>query len=417
MLPTDAITNSGASRNLAALALVAFLILAFGLAVTVSRALEAEIGRLVEGARRLAGGDFSTPVPAAGGDEFAKLGREFNTMAEQLDEKIEQLRRQRAELEESIRSIGAAAAANLDRDGLLSIVLRSAVAAVQGDAGRAVARDGAQEPLLQRAVLGEVGVFADAIRAAEEAALASGRPGESDDGDMVALAHPLGAASRVPVGVITVARAGEPFSPQERDLIHYLAAQATVSLENVDLHDVVQRQAVTDELTGLFNHRRFQEVVDSEVERARRFETPLGVVMLDIDNFKRVNDTYGHQQGDLVLREVSRVLKEQSREIDEPARYGGEELAVALPQTDLEGAANFAERVRAAIEALGVRRLDGSSELLRVTASLGVAALPDSAEGKDDLVAAADAALYRAKAAGKNRVERADAPAPTARAK
>jgi diguanylate cyclase (GGDEF)-like protein len=417
MLPTDAVTNPGASRNLAALALVAFLILAFALAVTVSRGLEGEIGRLVEGARRLAGGDFSTPVPAEGGDEFAKLGREFNTMAEQLDEKIEQLRRQRAELEDSIRSIGAAAAANLDRDGLLAIVLRSAVAAVQGDAGRAVARDGTQEPLLQRAVLGDVGAFAEAIRSAEEVALGSGRPGEGDDGGMVALAHPLGAASRPPVGVITVARGGEPFSPQERDLIHYLAAQATVSLENVDLHDVVQRQAVTDELTGLFNHRRFQEVVDGEVERARRFETPLGVVMLDIDNFKRVNDTYGHQQGDLVLREVSRVLKEQSREIDEPARYGGEELAVALPQTDLEGAANFAERVRAAIEALGVRRLDGSSELLRVTASLGVAALPHSAEGKDDLVAAADAALYRAKAAGKNRVERADAPAPTARAK
>ena len=100
----------------------------------------------------------------------------------------------------------------------------------------------------------------------------------------------------------------------------------------------MQRQAVTDELTGLFNHRRFQEVMTAEVERARRYDHELGLIMLDIDNFKQVNDTYGHLQGDMVLREVARVLRQSSREIDEPARYGGEEMAVALPQTDLEGA-------------------------------------------------------------------------------
>ena len=104
-----------------------------------------------------------------------------------------------------------------------------------------------------------------------------------------------------------------------------------MSIENVGLHETVERQAVTDELTGLFNRRRFQEAMATEVERARRFGQPLGLVLLDIDDFKRVNDTYGHQQGDLVLREVARVLRESSREIDEPARYGGEELAVVLP--------------------------------------------------------------------------------------
>jgi diguanylate cyclase (GGDEF)-like protein len=180
-----------------------------------------------------------------------------------------------------------------------------------------------------------------------------------------------------------------------------------VSIENVDLHELVQRQAVTDELTGLSNHRRFQAVIVHEVGRAKRFGHDLGLVMLDIDHFKSVNDTYGHQQGDVVLRKVARVLRDSSREIDEPARYGGEELAVVLPQTDLDGAYRFAERVRTALEALRIPRLDGVGHL-RVTASFGAAALPGTGEDKASLIAAADAALYRAKRAGRNLTVRAE---------
>jgi diguanylate cyclase (GGDEF)-like protein len=212
------------------------------------------------------------------------------------------------------------------------------------------------------------------------------------------------------LGMLTVARKTNGFSDGERELFTYLAQSAGVSIENVDLHDTVKRQAVTDELTGLFNHRRFQEVISQEVERAKRFGGDMGLIMLDIDNFKRVNDTYGHLQGDMVLREVARVLRQSSREIDEPARYGGEEMAVALPQTDLEGAYRFAERVRRRIEALDLPLLDGDGTL-KVTASFGAASLAKSAnatDGKDSLVAAADAALYRAKRSGKNRTVRAE---------
>jgi diguanylate cyclase (GGDEF)-like protein len=130
-------------------------------------------------------------------------------------------------------------------------------------------------------------------------------------------------------------------------------------------------------------------------------------MMLDIDDFKRINDTYGHQQGDLVLIEVGRVLRNLSRDIDEPARYGGEEMAVVLPQTDVGGAELLAERMRDAIESLQIERLDGEGPL-RVTASFGVASLPHSARDKDSLIAEADAALYRAKRTGKNRVARAE---------
>jgi diguanylate cyclase (GGDEF)-like protein len=177
-----------------------------------------------------------------------------------------------------------------------------------------------------------------------------------------------------------------------------------VSVENVGLHETVERQAVTDELTGLSNRRRFQETMAAEVERSKRFGQELGLVLLDIDDFKAVNDTYGHQQGDLVLREVARILRASSREIDEPARYGGEELAVVLPGTDLEGARQLAERVREGVEGLRLSIIgDEGAEPLRVTASFGAASLPASAEDVRGLIAAADEALYQAKRAGKNR--------------
>jgi diguanylate cyclase (GGDEF)-like protein len=130
-------------------------------------------------------------------------------------------------------------------------------------------------------------------------------------------------------------------------------------------------------------------------------------MLLDIDDFKSVNDTYGHQQGDLVLIEVGRVLRALSRDIDEPSRYGGEEMAVVLPQTDVAGAELLAERMRAAVAGIEIERLDGGGRL-QVTASFGVASLPSNASDKDSLIAEADAALYRAKRSGKNRVGRAE---------
>jgi diguanylate cyclase (GGDEF)-like protein len=226
---------------------------------------------------------------------------------------------------------------------------------------------------------------------------------------MHALSHPLHASdggTKV-AGVISIARNSRPFSDGEKDLFYYLASQAAVSIENADLHETVQRQAVTDELTGLANVRELHATLDRELERSRRFGGTLGLMMLDIDDFKRVNDEFGHQQGDEVLSAVASVLREHSRDIDEPARYGGEELAVVLPQTDVEGAVQLAERMREAIEALKVARVSSSGHLT-VTASFGVASFPGSGGDKHALIAAADAALYRAKRAGKNQVQRAE---------
>ena len=399
----------GSGRLLALVILGGFLIMAFAFAVAVSRSLQAQIARFLDAARRLGSGDFSTQVPTAGRDEFAELGGEFNQMARQLETRLEELQRERERLQEAVRRIGESVASNLDRDALLDVVLEAALDGVDATGGRATVRAGAGMELIERGRAGSIEGFDAVVERVEHQALDTGALAEASADDVSALAYPLRASEtgdRV-LGLITVVRRERPFSQEECELFAYLAGQAAVSIENVDLHELVQRQAVTDELTGLSIHRRFQEVIVQEVERAKRFGQDLGLVMLDIDHFKSVNDNYGHQQGDVVLREVARVLRDSSREIDEPARYGGEELAVALPQTDLDGAYLFAERVRTSLEALRIPRLDGKGHL-RVTASFGAAALPGNGEDKASLIAAADAALYRAKRGGRNRTVRAE---------
>jgi diguanylate cyclase (GGDEF)-like protein len=404
----DSASPTSPDSLLAAAAFIAFLALAFAFAVAVSRRLQSEIQRLLEAAQRLGAGDFSVTVPAEGNDEFAALGQEFNSMAAQLKERLEELQRERERLQESIRRVGQSVAAGLDRVGVLEIVVQTAVEGVSAAAGRATMR-GEDDRLQEVARTGEPEAFRRALHAAEAAVIDAGEVAEIQVGGASALAAPLGAteAGDQVIGIVSVARGDHAFTHTERELFAYLTNQASVSVENVDLHETVQKQAVTDELTGLFNHRRFQEVMSVEVERARRYGQEMGLIMLDIDNFKQVNDAYGHLQGDLVLREVARVLRQSSREIDEPARYGGEEMAVALPQTDLEGAYQFAERVRRAVEHLALPLPSGEGTL-RVTASFGVASLAtaDHAD-KDALVAAADGALYEAKRTGKNRTVRA----------
>jgi diguanylate cyclase (GGDEF)-like protein len=404
---TDSQTNEDRFAVLGLLG--AFMLLAFLFAAAVSRSLQAQIRRLLQAARRLGRGELDTEVPSEGNDEFAAIGTEFNAMARQLRGRLDELESERERLQSAIRRVGESIASKADRSALLDIVVETAVDGVGAMAGRASVRQSPSDPLESRAEIGDSHGLAHVLDAAEHEVLERRESAAVQRGDAYALSHPLRQTedSSAIVGLVSVARTDRPFTPADHDLFHYLAGQASVSIENVDLHETVQRQAVTDGLTGLFNHRRFQEVMAAEVERAKRFNQPLGLVMLDLDDFKDVNDRYGHLQGDQVLREVARVLLDTSREIDEPARYGGEEMAVVLPQTDLEGALEFAERLRDRIEKLSVPRLQGTG-VVHITASVGAAALPDSAEpDKDALVQAADSALYRAKRLGKNRVVKA----------
>ena len=391
----------GGSRAVAVVLIVAFLLLAFAFSVLASRALQARLRGFLQAARRLGSGDFSSPIKVEGRDEFAALAEEFNSMSTELSRRMDELSRERARLREAIRRIGHTFASSLDRPALLELALTTAVDAVQASGGRLSVVSGDDRVLTETLREGSLAGLQDAVEKAERSALQNGGFGEVRAAGTAVAAVTLGVPdSRGEAhGVIAVARAGRPFTNDDREVLRSLGAEAALALENIELHFQVSRQAVTDELTGLANHGRFQELLNAEIEQVRRYQHPLGLIMLDIDDFKGVNDTYGHQQGDTVLRHVANVLRENSRDADSPARYGGEELSLILPHTDLEGAFAIAERIRAAVEKLRVARTDGGG-VLRITASVGVTS---STQGdKDRLIADADGALYEAKRRGKN---------------
>lgn len=164
--------------------------------------------------------------------------------------------------------------------------------------------------------------------------------------------------------------------------------------------------ATMDDLTGVANRRYFYERFEQEVARAQRYHHPLSCLILDLDDFKKVNDNYGHLAGDRVLREIAGIIRANCRTSDLPARFGGEEFIVLLPETDLTGAASFAERLRSLIASREIPL--GNGQLLQITASLGVASFTPAELGSLDsgekLIQLADDALYQAKRDGKNRV-------------
>jgi diguanylate cyclase (GGDEF)-like protein/PAS domain S-box-containing protein len=192
------------------------------------------------------------------------------------------------------------------------------------------------------------------------------------------------------------------FGPADEELLSILADQLATALEKVRMSAEVQRLAITDSLTGLHNRHYFFSEAQRELEHARRYRRPLAAVMLDLDYFKRVNDTYGHAQGDLVLKTVAMFCRKSLRETDLLGRYGGEEFVILLVETPLPSAQEVAERLRAGIAGLQFPSLPG--EVLTVTASLGVAPFNGTQPTLDKLLDCADQALYQAKHAGRDRV-------------
>ena len=370
--PTTEIDNAVATLRerfllFAFLALAIVALLAWLLGRTIVRSLR----ELADAAGAVSRGQFGQRVPVRGRDEFATLGRAFNEMSGQLAA-------ERGRVQDAVDRFGKALAATHDPFTLLNVIVESAVEATGAAGGRLVV-DGEEQA----------------------------RAGVPDEGGRP-LVIPLGPEGSEDA-MLLLTPSGADFGDQSRELALWLGSQAAIALENVRLHRLVARQASTDGLTELANRREFEDSLANEISRAERFGGSLALILADLDNFKQVNDRFGHQAGDEVLRTFADILRETVRDIDVAARYGGEEFAILLPQTDIAGAERLAERLRGAVETRPTAHAQGIPVV--VTSSFGVASFPE-AETAPGLFAAADEALYRAKRAGKNCVVCADSNGP-----
>ncbi|MFY9580250.1 MAG: diguanylate cyclase [Gaiellaceae bacterium] len=359
--------NWDAERRLL-IGLLGSLVLVATVAYFEGRAIVRTIRRLVDAARAIARGDLRERVPVQGRDELALLGRTFNQMAGQLQTRLDELAAERERLRDAISRFGDVLGATHDVDQLRRAIVETAVEATGAAGG---------------VLVGEAG---DLVQ--------TGYPDKGQERIDVPLQ-----AGRITFGTLMLF--GDDFEDDDRMTATSLAAQAVVALENARLHRIVERQARVDGLTGLANRRQCEDQLATELARVERFGGPLAVVFGDLDNFKEVNDRFGHPTGDVVLREFAHTLEEGIRDVDLAGRWGGEEFVLVLPGTDLDGAVQVAERIRAARAERVVLSAEG--EPIRVTASFGVAAFPEASTA-EGLLAAADGALYQAKRAGKNRV-------------
>jgi diguanylate cyclase (GGDEF)-like protein len=185
-----------------------------------------------------------------------------------------------------------------------------------------------------------------------------------------------------------------------------LAEQLSLAISNLTLRETLRHQSTIDPLTGLYNRRFFDESLKRELARAQRSRSACSVVMVDLDHFKRINDTYGHDGGDLVLQAAARIITDRVRASDVVCRYGGEELILMLPDCSIEEAAKCAESIRASLTGIAIQHL--GQTINGVSASFGIAGFPTDGQGELELLQAADRALYVAKKGGRNRVVTAD---------
>jgi diguanylate cyclase (GGDEF)-like protein len=282
---------------------------------------------------------------------------------------------------EAAELVGNVLAAGPDVDALLPVILESAVT-ITGAAGARLVAGGNE---LARA--------------------------GATEGGAPPLTIPLAAGSNTDALLVLHPQRGRGFDDEAVELAEWLAGRASIALQNAHLHSVTRQLATTDELTQLANRRQFDAALAAEVLRAERFRDPVAVVVADLDNFKEINDRFGHDVGDLVLRAFAAAIRANVRDVDLPARYGGEEFTVLLPATDADGGCQLAERLRLAVEELTVD--SGGAGPVAVRSSFGVASYPAEPSAAA-LMRAADRALYRAKASGKNTVVVAEREAASA---
>jgi len=201
----------------------------------------------------------------------------------------------------------------------------------------------------------------------------------------------------IPIGIFTISG----LEAEQLENLSILTKQLALEVKKINLYEKVQELAITDGLTGVYVRRHFLERLNEEMPRAGRHRLKLSVLMIDLDHFKECNDTYGHLVGDIVLKDIAKIMKEHIRQIDLLGRYGGEEFVIALPDTDKSSAASVADRIRQSVERYKFKAYD---ETISMTISVGIATYPEDGDDAAVLIDRADQALYKAKADGRNRV-------------
>ena len=205
-------------------------------------------------------------------------------------------------------------------------------------------------------------------------------------------------AQKKEFGWFCVFSSREELAPAEMDFLALFAKQIEMAITIADLFQAVREQAVTDALTGLYNRRYFEEALSKEVQRTMRQKQPFSIIGIDLDHLKRINDTYGHNYGDIAIKTIAEVLKTNARSVDVPARMGGEEFNILLPGINSEGAMIAAERIRKSIEAVEIDTIG------HITGSLGVATYLEHSDNVDELLELTDQAMYASKRNGRNQV-------------
>ncbi|GAB1353043.1 hypothetical protein MASR1M12_17760 [Erysipelotrichia bacterium] len=384
------------------------------LAILLARGFTAPLSNLINGARHISGGDFEHRILPMSSDEIGELTTTFDEMRvnlrstkADLDYRILQL--------STLYEVGKAISSELDFRKLQNMILEIVVKVVKAEKGSLMLLDDAEKSLTIGVAVGlseeitrdtrlEIGESVAGWVVKNRRPLFAGNV-ETDPtfqsikkknirtGTMMCV--PLTAKDKI-LGTLNISRS-EPdsFSEKDFELFVNLANQAAIAIDNARLY----RYAVTDEMTRLYNHRYFQQRLDEEIQRADRYENHVSLIILDVDHFKRFNDTFGHPEGDRALKAVARLIEKNVREIDIPARYGGEEFVVICPEKNGEGSLIPAERIRTAIESFDFR-ING--EPVSLTVSLGVSCYPDAAKSKADLIQKADFALYYSKQHGRN---------------
>jgi diguanylate cyclase (GGDEF)-like protein len=391
--------------------------LALFLAIALSLGIIRSVRSVAIAAQALMSGDSEQRARAATNDEIGVMARTFNLMADRLSARNREMA--------LLSQFGGLLAACTKLDEAYDVISRLLRQLLPHDEG-ALYVVGTSRRIIERAMAWGAGgeALAAAFSPEECWAVRRGQPHVVAAGsDGVACAHATAAAALHQVCIPLIAQGevlsvlclrlspggGEPTAGAREALAEKLrlataaAEPIAMALANLKLRETLQNQSIRDPLTGLYNRRFLQETFAKELSRVRRHERPLGVIVLDVDHFKRFNDTFGHAAGDTLLAAVGKLLAASFRHEDIVCRYGGEEFVMVLPYASLEDTARRAEGVRAAIARLKLQHQ--GTPLGPVTASLGVAAFPQQGDEEAALIEAADAALYRAKHAGRDRVE------------